>query len=825
MTAALRFAARRLRRGFSSGEVWVLALALAIAVAASSAVSLFSQRVAGAIAAQTGETLGADLLFSSREALPEEFAQRVHDSGAHTSAVTQFPSVVFAGEESALAAVKAVNAGFPLRGRLRVSAEMFGPAEVAGGIPAPGEAWVDGRLWQALRLQAQPELRAGKLRLRITRIVVEEPGRGAGFTDLAPRLLINAADLPASGLTAEGARAQHWLLAAGNIETLQTLQALELPAGIKRVTPQDSRPELEAALRNAGEFLGLARVAASLLAAAAIALSAWQFGLRLRDEVALLKCLGARSRFIATTLLLQLLMLGVLGVVTGAAVGWGAQEVIAQILIGLMQIQLPAPSLLPLLNAAALALMLLLAFAWPPLAQARNTPPLRVFQRASSGPRSTLPLWAGAAGVGLLLWWQTSALKSAFFILIGVAIVVVLLAGLAWLLVRALTPLRNAGASSWRFGLANIARRRSATVAQVVSLGLALLALLLISVVHQDLLTSWRNKLPPDTPNQFLINIQPDQVDPLRNFFAARGIPDLPMWPMARARLVALRGEAVTVDSFEDPETQRWINREFNLSWTDALGADNEITEGTWWGDSGRGQPWLSADEYAVQRLKLKLGDTLTLDFAGQPVELTVKNIRKVSWDSFKPNFFLLTPPGILDDLPAQRIASFYLPADKRTLLRELVEEFPNVTALDIEALMHQVRDIMERITRAVEFLFLFTLAAGLTVLLAAIESTRDERRRETALLRTLGARSATIRAGLLTEYATLGLLAGLTAAIAAQALAWVLAEQVFKIPYGPRPLIWLIGAGLGCGLVTALGWLSLRGTLATPPRQVLSAG
>ena len=819
---AFQFALRRLRRGWRSGELLILSAAVAIAVAASSAVSLFSERVGAAIAAQTGETLGADLMFSSRDPLPEDLVAAAAASGARTAGVVQFPSVIFAGEGSALASVKAVEEGFPLRGKVTLAAEAFGATQATAVIPALGEAWVDLRLWQELKLSRGAMLKAGAKEFRVTQLVVDEPGRGAGFADLAPRLLINARDLPATGLLVEGARAQYWLLAAGDHAQLEALGRIKPPAGVKRVSPQDARPELRSALKRAGEFLGLAHIAAALLAAAAIALCAWQFGLRQCDEVALLKCLGARGDFILDALLLQLLLLGLAGSMAGAALGLGAQEVIARMLGSLLRLALPAPPLMPLLHSGVLALLLLLAFALPPLWQARATPPIRIFQRNAGGGSSPLPPLAAAAGVLLLLWWQTETLESAAYVLAGAAGVGLVLALLAWALVRLLAPLRQAAGSSWKFGLANIARRRGATVAQVVALGLALLALLLVSVVRQDLLSAWRNKLPADTPNQFLINIQPEQIEPLQKFFAAHGYPDLPLWPMARARLVALRGAPVTADTFDDPETQRWINREFNLSWTETLGDDNRLTDGQWWGAAGRGQRWLSADKYAVERLRLKLGDTLTLDFAGKTIEFTLRNFREVSWDSFRPNFFLLAPPGVLDEVPAQRIASFYLPLEKKALLRELIGEFPNVTALDLDSVMRQVRSIMDRIVSAVEFIFLFTLAAGLCVLLAAIESTRGERARESALLRTLGARTATIRAGLLAEYATLGLLAGLVAATASQGIAWLLAVNVFDIPYGLRPLLWLSGAAAGTALVTLLGWASLRGTLATPAATVL---
>ncbi len=820
--AALAYALRRLRKGWRSGELLILALALAVAVAAVSAVSLFTERMREAIARQTGDTLGADLMFTSRDPIRDPITDAVRASGARHLAVVQFPSVVAHGEATALASVKAVEAGYPLRGRLRTSAEPFGEPRDAG-VPAPGEAWVDLRLWQDLDLSAGAELQVGAVALRVGSIVTEEPGRGVGFSDLAPRLLINHADLAASGLLGPGARAQYFVQVAGTPEQLAPLTALEPPPGTRRLAPQDARPELRNALRNSREFLGLARLAAALLSAAAIALCAAQWGLKLRDEVALLKCLGASQGFVLRALTLNLLLLGAVAGAAGAALGLAAQEIIARLLASLMQVELPPPALLPLLQAWGVAVLLLLGFALPPILQARSTAPIRVFQRDERLPGKRGPALAAAGAVLALLWLQAGTWKTAAFILGGAVAVAGLLALLATLLVLLLAPLKRAVGTSWRFGLGNVARRRGSTVAQTVALGLALLALLLVSVVRQDLLAQWRTSLPPETPNQFLINIQQAQVEPLRAFFAARDFEPPRFWPMARGRLTHLNGKPVTAETFDDPETQRWVNRDFNLSWSETLNDDNEVTDGAWWGESGRGQPWLSADEYAVERLKLKLGDTLTLDFAGQAIVFTVHNLRTVKWDSFRPNFFLLAPPGVLEDrAAAQWLTSFYLPAERRVLLRDLIREFPNVTVLDVDALMTQVRSIMDRIVRAVEFIFLFTLAAGLTVLLAAIEGTRDERVREAGLLRALGARAAVVTRGLVAEYAVLGLLAGTVAAVAAQAIAWLLAEQVFQIPYGLRPALWVAGAGAGAAIVTLLGWLSLRGTLKTSPHVVL---
>jgi putative ABC transport system permease protein len=826
MTAAWRHALRRLRRATHAGELRVLALAIVIAVAAASAVGLFSERIRAALAAQSGETLGADALLTGRAPIPDSLTAAARERGLRSSAFVSFPSLLIAGERSALAAVKAVDAQFPLRGALQIADEPYGPARRAEAIPAAGEAWADVQLWTELGLAPGSELQVGAARLRVRAVLESEPGRGMGFFDLAPRLLINAQDVAATGLVGPASRVQYGLLLAGEAGALAALRQASLPDGLRWTGPQDARPEVRRALDRAGQFLDIAVLAAALLAAAAIGLAAHQHGLRLRDEVALLKCLGARQGFILRALLLNLLLLGLGAALLGALLGYAVQAVLATLVSELLAgLALPPAPLTPLLAAGVLGLLVLLGFGLPPVLEARRVPPLHVLQRNLTETRRTHLVWLAATVAALvLLAWQTRELALALRVLGGALATLAVLALLAWALVALLKPLQSRVGQAWRFGLGNVARRRGASVAQIVALGLGLLALLLVTVVRQDLLESWRSRLPPDTPNVFLINIQSEQLAALKAFFAERGYPSLELWPMARGRLVELNGRPVTAEMFEDPETQRWINRDFNLSWTERIGADNRIVAGQWWGEAGRGQPWLSADRYAVERLGLKLGDTLTLQFADRRVTLTVHNLREVSWDSFRPNFFLLTPPQVIDDMPAQWLTSFHLPAERRVLLRELVGAFPNITALDIELLMNQVRGIMERIVRAVEFMLLFTLAAGVVVLLAAVEGTRGERARETALLRALGARTPVLVKGLLTEFAVLGLLAGLVAALAAQAVAWTLAAQVFEIPYGPRPLLWLAGALSGAVLVMALGWLSLRRVLATPPTRVLQS-
>jgi putative ABC transport system permease protein len=823
----LRHAIQRLRRGWRSGELLVLSLALGVACAASVSVGLFSDRVRQAMENGSGDTLGADALVESHRPLPEDTLAALRALGLRTTTVTEFSSVVTTpgGEQTQLAGVRAVEPGYPLRGVLSLSGEPYGAARPAQGIPPPGQAWIDVRLWNALSLSAGATLLVGELSLKVTSVIADEPGRGGAIAEFAPELLLNAADLPASKLVGPGSRVQYTEQLAGPPPAVERAAAMALPPGARLHTPRDARPEIRQPLERAGNFLDIAVLATLLLAAASVALSARLHSLRLRDEAALLKCLGASRRFIARALGLQLLLLGLAAGGAGAVIGLGGQALLAHYAAPLLGQALPAPHWLPLPLALLLVLLMLAGFALPPVLQAAGASPIQVFQRAPGSPAlGRAGLLAAVAAIAALIGLQAGDFVLAAWVAGGALLAAGLLAGLAWALVLALSPLRRRSGVAWRFGLGNIARRRGAAVGQAVALGVALLALLLVTVVRSDLLEAWRGRLPADAPNQFLINIQPEQIEPLKKFFAARGYPSLNLWPMARARLVGLNGKPVTADSFSDERTRHWVNREFNMSWSDSFGDDNKLETGQWWTAADRGKPWLSAEDYAVERLKLKLGDTMTLDIAGKHYTLTVHNTRSTRWDSFRPNFFLVTPPGVLDDSGAvQWITSFHLPSDQRGLLRELVRQFPNITALDLDAGLKQVRGIIDRLVQALEFIFGFTLAAGLVVMLAVIEASRAERARETALLRALGASSRTILQGLLAEYAALGLLAGSVAAIAAQAIAWALAVFVLEVPYGPRPLLWLAGALGGCGLVTLVGWISLRPVLRTPPRQVLA--
>ncbi len=826
-----RFALRGLVRDARGGELGLLALALVIAVAATAAVGFFTDRIRGALERQGAELLAADLVLAAPAPLPADFEREAAARGLAVARTLSFPSVVLAGERSALAEVKAAGAGYPLRGQLAVSDAPFGDAVPTAALPAPGTVWLDERLLAALGVGVGARIELGAREFTVVKVLAFEPDRGGELFSIAPRLLMALDDMASTQLVQTGSRVQHRLGLAGEPEAVAAYRAWtapRLPVNAQVQGLADARPELRAALERAQRFLGLASVVAVIVAGVGIAIAARRFAARHRDAVAVLRTLGATQGAVAAIYALELALLGLAAGLLGAALGFGAQAGLTRLLGALVGGALPPASIRPLPAALATGLLALLGFALPPILSLRRVSPLRVLRRdlpVADGAGIGTYAAAAVAVAGLVLW-QADEARLAALVFGGLAAALVLLALVAWALLQGLARLRGRVGVAWRFGFTNVARRGPASVAQVVALGAGLMALLVLTLVRSDLLAEWRASLPADAPNRFLINIQPDEVAPLRDFLHRQGSGEVTLYPMVRGRLTRVDGRAVSAADYpDDPRAQRLVEREFNLSWADTPQPDNRIVAGRWWTPAERGRALVSVEQGLAQTLGLALGDRLRFEVAGEAVEAEVASLRSVEWDSFNVNFFVVFPPGVIEALPGTWITSFHLPAARNAVLLELVRAFPSVTVLDVDALMQRVRGIIERVTQAVEYVFLFTLAAGFTVLAAAVQATRDERRFESAIVRTLGAPRAVVLKGLLAEFALLGLTAGLLAAFAASLLGWVLAERVFHFAYAPSPVLWLIGALAGTLGVSLAGLAGTRAVLDQPPLRTLREG
>lgn len=816
-------------RDWRAGELRLLAAALVIAVAAVTSVGFLVDRIRLGLERDAAQLLGADLVLSSDQPIADALRARFRTAGFLTAETVTFPSMALNArdtERNALAAVKAVSAGYPLRGTLRVSAEPGAADAATREVPARGTVWVDAQLLQAIGARPGDAIKLGDSTFRIERVIVIEPDRGAGFINFAPRVMIHLDDLAATGLITTGSRVTYRLLAAGDrapVRLFATALERDLARGQRLETLDNGRPEMQRTLERAQRFLALVALLAAMIAAVAVAAAARRFSLRHLDSCAMMRCLGLTQRDIFALFALEFLIIGISACLAGVLLGYAAHFALLAALGSLISTSLPLPSPLPALQGGAVGMVLLLGFALPPLVQLRTVPPLRVLRKDIGLPsgRSGLGYLIGLAGFLGLLLWSSNDLKVGVVTAGGFAAGLLLFAAISWGALKLLSPLRALTGRlgiSWRFALAAVQRRPVATIVQLVSLAVGLMALLLLTVTRTDLVSAWRSAAPPDAPNRFVINVQPDQVRGVAQRLGDAGI-EAELNPMIRGRLVQLNGKPVGPENYTDDRAQRLVDREFNLSYMKDAPSHNRIVAGTWFRD---GSDELSIEEGIAKTLGIQLGDELVFDIAGQSVTARATSLRKVSWDSMRANFFVLMPPSLLADKPASFISAFHLPEDRNGLTGELVRDYPNLTIVDTTAVFRQVQAVIDQVIAAVEFLFVFTLAAGVLVLYSALASSRDERVREAGLLRALGASRRQLSRAQFAELLCIGGLAGLLAAIGAATVGWALARFAFEFDYTLSP--WVFALGIGGGMASALGggYLGLRGVLKTPPLATL---
>lgn len=800
-------------------------------MAAVTTVGFFTDRVSQAIQRQGNELIAADLGIESTQPLPELLPIQAAALGLRIAETLEFPSVVLGGGEPQLVQVKAVTDAYPLRGQLRVRSSAEGADEPAHAGPMGQEVWVEPRLPQLLGLAVGETLRLGEAELQIGRLISQEPDRGTGgLFQLAPRVMLAKDNLAATGLISPASRVQYRLLVAGDASALAAYRdwlRSRLGAGVRLIDPREVRPELGAAIDRASRFLSLATLVTLLVAGAAIALASRQMVQRQTEAMAIMRCLGAPLRVLQQVLWLRLGLFALIAAGIGALAGYLAQLGLSALVGHWFTTALPTPSWGPVVVGLGIGLLTLLGFAAPPLLHLARVPPLRALRHdlGAPPPAEWLAILAAAGTLVGLIYWQAGDVTLANTLVLAVVATLALLALSGYLLILAVAWLQPRTRGVTRLGLATLARHRGGTWLQLLGFGLGILALLLLAIVRVDLLQRWEETLPAEAPNRFLINIQPEQVDPLQAFFADQGIRDLDLAPMIRGRLTRLNEREVRPEDYPDPRAERLAAREFNLSWTRTLRPDNRVIAGRWWGDEANPEPAFSVESGLAETLGIQLGDRLTFLVAGQEVAAPVTSLRRVQWDSFNANFFVVGTPGLLAGLPATAITSFYQPPDRAGLTLELLRQFPNLTLLDVDALMGQVRGLIDRGVLAVEYVFLFTLLAGLLVMVAGIHTHFEERAASIAILRTLGARRGRLLLAVAVEFTALGLLSGLLASLFAEITGKLLAEGLFGLPFQINPQLWLTGV-LGSALAVGLaGTLAVYPRLVAPPLRSLGRG
>ena len=836
-------ALRMTARDWRAGELRFLLVALVVAVAALTSVSFFIDRMRAGLDRDAHQLLGADLLVNADDPVRAEWRQEAERRGLLLADTVTFPSMAQAGEGddsmAQLSSIKAVSNGYPLRGQLTITTD----PEAAGGargaatraVPEPGTVWVDANLLPALRAKVGDTIVLGNSQFRIAQLIATEPDKGASFANFAPRVMLALGDLKATGLVDDFARVTYRLQVAStdrndlaavrDYETWLRAQIRDNNVkGVRIETLESGRPEMRATLDRAGLFLSLVGLLSAMLAAVAVAMAARRFMSRHLDACAMLRCLGLTQNQVGLLYLTEFALVGLAGSVIGVAVGFGAHFVLLEMIASLIRTELPPVSILPALQGVATGMLLLLGFALPPILQLRNVPHNRVIRREQGAPRPAALATYGL-GVGvflLLLLWQAGDAKMALMIAGGFLGGFAVFALVAWLCLQGLRRLRGSiKHQGWRFAVTSLQRRPGATVVQVVSLALGLMALLLLTVVRGDLMAAWRLATPPDAPNRFVINVLPEQKTGVEQQLVAAGVQKPVLFPMIRGRLTAVNGNPVTRDTYDNDEARRLANREFNLSTTNALPEANEIVEGSWFKDAP-GVAEASVEQSILQRLNLKLGDTMRFDMAGLIVDAKITSVRKLEWGSMRANFFVIINPAAMANAPTTYMTAFHLPQGGSNVGNALSRAYPNLTVIDVSGIIRQLQEVLDQVVTAVEFLFLFTLASGVLVLYAALMGSQAERTREAGLLRALGATRQQLAQAQRIEFVLVGGLAGLLAASGAAALGWALATYQFKFPWVFEPGVWLAGLVTGALCAIVGGWFGLRGVLRQPPLQTL---
>ncbi len=827
---------RTLWRDLRSGDLRLLIVAVTLAVAALTAVGFFADRLKGGLQRDARQLLGGDAVVSSDNPTPAAFVAKARALGLSVVGTVGFPTMARASDEQGggakLVALKVVEPGYPLRGSLRVTNSLEAPDTVTRDIPAAGQAWVDAPLLEALGLKVGDPLLLGDARLTVSAVIVIEPDRGAGFMNFAPRVMINSTDIAATKLIQPASRLTYRMAVAGEEPPVQAFVkwadaqvkpgAANPVRGVRVESLQSGRPEMNQTLDRADKFLSLVALLAALLSAVAVALAARAFAASHLDDCAMLRVLGLSQRTIASSYAFEFALVGLFASGLGVLLGYGVHYLFVILLAGLVDAALPAATIWPVMLGMGMGLTLLFAFGLPPVLQLAQVPPLRVIRRdvGNLRPASLGVLAVGVAGFATLLLVASSDLKLGLIAVGGFAGAVIVFAVLSWVAVKLLRKSVNESTAPRWLVLATrqMSARPVYTVVQVSALAVGLLALVLLVLLRTDLIGSWRKASPPDAPNRFVINVMPEQSDAFQQALKTAGVAKFDWYPMIRGRLVAVNGRTISPDNFEEERAKRLVDREFNVSFSAKMPQKNDIVAGRWVDEE---QGAVSVEEGIAKTLNLQLGDTLRFEVGGMQTESRVTSLRKVDWGSMRANFFVIYPVSRLDNVPATYMSAFRAPATKG-FDNALVRQFPNVTNVDMTTTISQVQRVLDQVIRAVEFLFGFTLAAGLVVLFAAVTATREERAREFAIMRAVGARSSLLRQVQRAELAGVGLLAGFLASIVASAVGWALAHYVFEFEWSMSLWVPLLGALAGAVLALAAGWWGLRDVLRRPVVETL---
>ncbi len=823
----IKLACKFLFREWRSGELYILIAALIIAVAALSSISFYTDRVARALDEQATELLGGNLVVNSAINIPSPWIAQAQLNHLKYSKIIYFPTVVVAGQQLQLVDVKAVTNSYPLVGNIHTKNNMNLPEQINYGIPSVGTIWVDSRLISLLNATIGEKISIGEQSFVIDKILSYEPDIESNVFTIAPRVLMNQADIAKTQIIQPGSRVTYALLLTGKDADMQNYKkwlSPQLTSHQRLLGIKEGRPQIQNTLQRAENFMHLAVVICVVFAGIAIGVTARRYAQRHAHTVALLRCLGLNQRQIVNIYLIQFILIGILGSIIGCVIGYIAQLLLANIFVGWFNIHLPAIVWSSILIAIITGLCILLGFTLAPLMQLKEITPLRIFSRELYPmPPSTVLTYAGAiAVIGGFLLFHTANWQFTMLLLYGIAFTVLVLYWVGYGFIRLTQLLSPTVGITWRYGITNLARRSTANIIQLIAFGLVIMTALLLIILRNDLIQTWQQQIPANSPNYFAINIQPNQVSAIDQLLSQQHVVTSGIYPMVRGRIITLNGKPIKQAVPPEQVNNEALNRELNLSWTMQLPSDNHIVQGSWWTKNEINKSLVSMEVNLANELAIKKGDKLGFQVGDQQFQATVFSLRSLRWDSFHPNFYIIFPPGVINNLPATYITSFYLSPSQKTILTTLVKQYPSITIIDVAQLLAQTQQIIAGITKAIEYILLFTLMAGLAILYASLQVSLDERLHESALMRALGASSTQLRMILATEFIVLGLLAGLLGAMCASLIAWLIAYRFLDIVYTVNYIYWFYSLIIGGCLIGFAGLLGTRSAVKQSPLIIL---
>jgi putative ABC transport system permease protein len=834
MMLSMRLAWAQTLNLWRAGALRVLVFSLVIAITAITSVGFFTSRVESALNQQGGLLLGGDMVILSDHSIPALFETKAAKQHINTVKTYEFASMVVFKSTSQLVEIKAVSQGFPLRGDLTIGQTTLEDGQHVVAVPKKGEVWLEPRLANLLNAKVGEEIKVGALIFRVSAILLREPSRGGDMFSFAPRLMMNAADLPATQLIQYGSRVKYQLLLAANPQVMAAYfnEAKPLLArGEKIEDVRNARPEIKSALDKAQQFLGLSAMISVILAMVAMVLASLPYIKQSLDMFALMRCFGASKQLVLQVLTIQTMLIALFSAAVGVMVGFVAQFGLEKLAGHLFVENLPPINLAPVGLAFALSVAMMFAVVLPHAWQMRHLTAMNILRRETldSTVASQFKFLPAIFVMVMAIWWQANNIKLAIATVLTLISLGIIMVALAFLFIKSSAfylekVASNQVINSMHIGLRGLKRRFGLSVMQMLGFSMGLTVLMLLALVRNDLIQNWQASLPADAPNRFVINIQAQQIPDMQTFFKAQDIHQTNIFPMVRGRLISKNDEPMQQKTWDDERAKRLAEREFNLSMAATMQSDNQLVAGRWWRADEQGKPYLSIEQDLAKSLGIKLGDVLVFDVAGTPLKLQVTSIRKVDWDTMRANFFAVTPPRVLDEFSASYISSFHLPSNAEQAMNQLIKQLPNLTVIDIAALLQQVRGIMQQMSTAIEYVFVFSLIAGVAVLYAAMIATQETRVMEATLMRVFGSTKRDVSIAYVTEFACIGFVAALVATVASHLLAYYLSSYILNIPFKFNVVLACISMLSAMIFIPCAAWFGLRRYLNISPRQLLQS-